>query len=219
MRVGLPQMLYVVVQCTPLLTYLSMFAEILTGVKARMELPIGAQRSSRDAAACKLCEAHMIKQFCDWLANTWLSQQLSGMDWFVPTIQTIHILVVSAAIVMFAMLNFRLLGLTRSGPPLPELAGAFIPWIWRSLLVLLATGILLTITEPARELLNNVFRLKMLLVIVLAILTAVLRSTLSRDPEYWAVSIRRRHLGQSVAILSLILCVGIVSCGRFIAYV
>jgi cbb3-type cytochrome oxidase subunit 1 len=161
----------------------------------------------------------MIKRFCDWLANTSLSQQFSSTDWFVPTIQTIHILAVSAAIVMFAMLNVRLLGITRRDLPLAELAGTFVPWIWHALLVLLATGILLTITEPARELLNNAFRLKMLLILALVILTAVLRSTLLRDPGFWTRSKRRQHLGQSLAIVSLILCVSIVSCGRLIAYV
>jgi len=161
----------------------------------------------------------MIQRFCDWLASTWLSQVFANLGWFVPTVQTIHILAICAVVTLLAMLNFRLLRITRTGPALQNLAGGYIPWIWRSLLVLLISGVLLTITEPARELMNNLFRLKMLLVIVLVILTVILRSTLRKDPDYWTGSARRRSLGDAIAVVSLILCVSIIACGRFIAYV
>jgi len=116
------------------------------------------------------------------------------------------------------ILNLRLLRTVRSGPSLETLTRGYSPWIGRCLIVLLVTGTLLTITEPARELLNNVFRLKMLLVVVLVVLTATLRSTLLRDADFWTRSQRRRLIGRAFALVSLLFCVGIVVCGRFIAY-
>jgi len=160
----------------------------------------------------------MLERFCDWLVRTDLSQLFSSSDWFVPGVQTIHILAISVVVTLLAMLNFRLLRITSSGPTLHSLAIGYIPLVWISLLVLFATGTLLTITEPARELLNNVFRVKMLLVAILIALTATLRLTLRRDPAYWTVSARRRFLGRALALTILILCVGIVAAGRFIAY-
>ena len=161
----------------------------------------------------------MIQTFCDWLAGTSLSQAFANAGWFVPTVQTIHILAIAAVVTMLAMLNFRLLRVTRSGPALHSLAGGYVPWVWRALIVLLISGTLLTITEPTRELMNDSFRLKMLLVLVLVVLTFVLRSTLRKDPEYWTVSPRRRFLGGAIAVISLLLCVSIVAAGRLIAYV
>ena len=161
----------------------------------------------------------MIQRFCDWLAGTWLSQLFANLGWFVPTVQTIHILAIAAVVTMLAMLNFRLLRLTRSGPALHSLAGGYVPWVWRALVVLLITGILLTITEPTRELMNDSFRLKMIMVLVLVVLTLVFRAALRRDPDYWTVSPARRLLGGAIALVSLALCVTIVAAGRLIAYV
>ncbi len=161
----------------------------------------------------------MIQHFCDWLASTWLSQLFANLGWFVPTVQTIHILSIAAVITMLAVMNFRLLSLTRSGPALHSLAGGYVPWVWRFLIVLLVSGILLTITEPVRELMNSSFRLKMLLVIVLVVLTSLFSSPLRKDPQYWSASSGRRVLGRAIALASLILCVSIVAAGRLIAYV
>jgi hypothetical protein len=161
----------------------------------------------------------MMQKFCDWLASTWLSQLFANAGWFVPTVQTIHILAIAAVVTMLGMMNFRMLRITRSGPPLQNLAGGYVPWVWRALVILLVSGILLTITEPTRELMNGSFRLKMLMVVALIVLTSVFSSALRKDPAYWSASPRRRVLGSAIALASLILCVSIVAAGRLIAYV
>jgi hypothetical protein len=160
----------------------------------------------------------MIQQFSDWLAATSLSQLFAGLNWFVPTVQTLHILSIAVVVTTLGMLDFRLLRLTRSGPPLEKMAGNFIPWTWRALGVLLVSGILLIITEPNRELMNDAFRLKMLMVVALVILTFVFQAATTREPGYWSASPARRRLGGMLGIASLVLCVSIVVAGRFIAY-
>ena len=160
----------------------------------------------------------MMQQFSDWLAATSLSQLFAGMNWFVPTVQTLHILSIAVVVTTLGMLDFRLLRLIRSGPPLQTLAGNFIPWTWRALGVLLATGILLIITEPTRELMNDAFRLKMVLVLALVVLTFVFQAANTREPGYWSASPARRRFGAVLGIASLVLCVSIVVAGRLIAY-
>jgi len=160
----------------------------------------------------------MMQQFSDWLAATFLSQLFAGMSWFVPTVQTLHILSIAVVVTTLGMLDFRLLRLIRRGPPLQTLAGNFIPWTWRALGVLLVTGILLIITEPTRELMNDAFRLKMLMVLALVVLTLVFQTANTREPGYWSASPARRRLGAVLGIASLLLCVSIVAAGRLIAY-
>jgi uncharacterized membrane protein SirB2 len=160
----------------------------------------------------------MIQHFSDWLASTWLSQTFANANWFVPTVQTLHILCIAVVVTTLGMLDFRLLRLTRSGPPAETLAAKFVPWVWRSLVVLLITGTLLTITEPNRELMNNAFRLKMLLVVLLIVLTLVVQKASAREPGYWSASVARQRLGKALAVGSLALCVSIVAAGRLIAY-
>ena len=160
----------------------------------------------------------MMQQFSDWLAATSVSQLFAGLSWFVPTVQTLHILSIAVVVTTLGMLDFRLLRLIRSGPPLQTLAGNFIPWTWRALGVLLATGLLLIITEPTRELMNDAFRLKMLMVLALVVLTLVFQTANTREPGYWSASPARRRLGGVLGIASLLLCVSIVAAGRLIAY-
>jgi len=160
----------------------------------------------------------MIQHFSDWLASTWLSQAFANANWFVPTVQTVHILCIGVVVTALGMLDFRLLRLTRSGPPPETMAAKFVPWVWRALVVLLVTGILLTITEPNRELMNGAFRLKMFLVVLLVVLTLVVQKASAREPGYWSASLSRRRLGMALGVGSLVLCVSIVAAGRLIAY-
>ncbi|HTW75238.1 MAG TPA: hypothetical protein VMD56_10015 [Steroidobacteraceae bacterium] len=161
----------------------------------------------------------MMQHLSDWLAATWLSQRFARSNWFVPAVQSVHILAIALVLALLFTLHLRLLGVTRGGPPPPRLAAGYLPWVWRGLGVLLITGVLLTITEPARELLDICFRVKMLLVLTLVALTGVLQAGWRRSPDYWNASRRRRHLGGAIAIGSLLLCVCIVVAGRLIAYV
>jgi uncharacterized membrane protein SirB2 len=156
--------------------------------------------------------------FCDWLAATALSQFFANQGWFVPTVQTLHILSIAVVVITLGMLDFRLLHFTQRGPAPEAMAGKFIPWTWRALVVLLLTGILLIITEPTRELMNNAFRLKMLMVVVLVVLTIAVQRASAREPGYWNASPGRRRLGGALGMASLVLCVAIVAAGRLIAY-
>lgn len=160
-----------------------------------------------------------MQQFADWLAATALSQLFADLSWFVPTVQTLHILSVAVVLISLGMLDLRLLRLARPGPPLELLVRDFVPWIWRALCVLLVTGTLLAITEPSRELMNDAFRFKMLLVVMLAVLTFLFQRTTARSPDYWTASPGRRLLGAVLGAASLLLCVSIVAAGRLIAYV
>ena len=47
----------------------------------------------------------MIQHFSDWLAATSLSQLFAGMNWFVPTVQTLHILSIAVVVTTLGMLT------------------------------------------------------------------------------------------------------------------
>jgi magnesium-transporting ATPase (P-type) len=158
----------------------------------------------------------VIEEFCDWLSMTPLSVAFQSATWFVPLVQTVHIIAIAILLMSIYLIGFRLLGLSRQSPSLAATVLKLQPWIWSALCVLLLTGILLTITEPARELLNWVFRTKMVLVLILASTVAIVQSPLRRDPEYWST---RWLLARCVGALVLIIGAGIITAGRWIAYV
>jgi magnesium-transporting ATPase (P-type) len=161
----------------------------------------------------------VIQEFCDWLSKTNVSVAFQSATWFVPTVQTVHIISIAILLTSVYVMSFRLMGVTRGGQPLAVLIAKSTPWVWITLCVLLGTGILLTITEPARELLNWVFRVKMLLVVALAAILLVVQSRMRRSPEYWTESPARRLAARAIGIAAVIIGAGIVTAGRWIAYV
>jgi hypothetical protein len=161
----------------------------------------------------------VIEQFCDWLSRTNVSVAFQSANWFVPMVQTVHIIAIAILLTSVYVVSFRLIGLTRGTQALATLTAKLTPWIWTALCVLLVTGILLTITEPARELLNWAFRLKMLMVLALAGMLWVVQLRLRHNPEYWTESPARRHAARAIGIVSVIVGAGIVTAGRWIAYV
>jgi hypothetical protein len=153
------------------------------------------------------------------LSKTNVSVAFQSADWFVPTVQTVHIISIAILLTSVYVVSFRLIGVTRGGQPLAVLIARSTPWVWSTLCVLLGTGILLTITEPARELLNWVFRVKMLMVIALAAILLVVQIRMRRSPEYWSASPTRRLAARAIGIAAVIIGAGIVTAGRWIAYV
>jgi hypothetical protein len=94
-----------------------------------------------------------------------------------------------------------------------------LPFIWWPLPVLLATGALLIIAEPARALENPVFIVKMGLLLAAAGITLACQIPLQRDEAFWEVSVARKRAAQLIACASIPLWVAIICAGRWIAYV
>lgn len=154
-----------------------------------------------------------VRDFCDWLGATPLSNWEKNTVWFVPAVQTVHILCVALVISSAMMVNLRLINTIGRDTPASEYVRRFEPWIWWSVLVLFTTGALLTIAEPGRELINNVFRLKMILLIVALIISWFLYRANRRE-----FSLPKR-VQYTLAVTSLCLWVSIIFAGRWIAYV
>ncbi len=160
-----------------------------------------------------------LQVFCNWLQSTAVSQSIQATEWIIPAVQTVHILCVAAVFTSVLMIDLRLLGLRWQDQSLAAVARRFLPFIWWPLPILLATGAILIAAEPARALRNPVFLLKMLLLLAAAGVTLACQMPLRYDPAYWELSTGRRRGAQLIAAASLVLWVGIVFAGRWIAYV
>ncbi len=157
----------------------------------------------------------MIPAFCDWLSSTAVSMVIQNVYWIIPTVQTVHILAIATVMASIVMLDFRLLGVSAHGQTIPDVAHRFLPWVWTAVAVLFTSGSLLIIAEPGRDLLNTVFYLKMSLLACVLVITFGFQVLVRRDGEFWE---HRRAIARITAVVSLSLWVGIVICGRWIAY-
>jgi hypothetical protein len=160
--------------------------------------------------------AAMVQAFCDWLSNTPVSLKIQTVLWIIPAVQTVHILSVSIVMASMAMLDLRLMGLAGKRQPVSRMVDRFVPWVWRVLLILIATGAILIVGEPERELLNWAFRTKMAMVATVSLITLLVQQLSKRDAAFWE---NHRIAAATAGAVSLLLWVAIVTAGRWIAYV
>lgn len=152
------------------------------------------------------------------LAATSFSSWIQNTSWVVPAVQSVHILAIAIVMSSIAMLDLRLAGVIGRHESMQELTKRFYPWIWGALVVLLTTGVVMIMGEPKRELLNWVFWTKMVLILGAILFTAPVR-TMLEDCRYRDLPPGKRATIRTCAILSLVLWVGVVTCGRWIAYI
>lgn len=160
-----------------------------------------------------------IAAFCDWLSATPISLVIQSVSWIIPAVQSIHIMAVTIVVGSVLMVDMKLLGVVGRGTAISDGTRRFLPWVWAALVVLLITGTILTAAEPRRELINNVFRLKMALILVVCAGTGAFQQIVSRNAVAWGEKPSSQWSARFLAIVSLALWVAIIMCGRWIAYV
>ena len=159
-----------------------------------------------------------VQAFCDWLAATPLSLLIQNTAWIIPTVQSIHIMAITVVIGAAAMTNLKMLGVIGRGQPTAAYVGRFLPWIWPTLAVLLATGAILIIAEPGRSLQNQSFIRKMILLVLAMAVTAATQIPVGKDAGFWESTSARKMAGRVLGVLALCMWTGIVFAGRWIAY-
>jgi len=161
---------------------------------------------------------HWLNEFCTWLDATSLSQAIQTAAWVTPTVQTIHILAVAVVVVSALMIDLRLVGVFAANQPLKRVSARFLPLVWWPMLVLLATGAIMIIGEPARALKSPIFQLKMALLVGAIAITGIQQWLIRRDMSWGDLASGSRRVASLVAIPSIALWTGIIFAGRWIAY-
>src|SRR5205085_10485423 len=103
------------------------------------------------------------------------------------------------------MIDLRVLGWAGRDQSLLETVNRFGPWLNTALCILLATGALMVVGEPARELLAFSFWFKMSLVVVGSLIAAVFQMVLRRNEPHWEESLVKRGTTKWLAILTLLI--------------
>jgi hypothetical protein len=160
-----------------------------------------------------------MKQFAFWLSTTSPSVFIQEHNtWAIPTIQSVHIVGIAMVMGSVLMIDLRILGWGWTDQTLRQTASRFGPWLTGSLWLLLATGALMVIAEPVRELVTFSFWLKMALVAVGTLVAATFQRTLRRYEQQWEETLVHRPSIKALAILTFLMWACIIVLGRLIAY-
>lgn len=155
-------------------------------------------------------------EFAERLQSTRLSVTIQSVEWVVPLVQSVHILMIGIVLVAVLMLALRVLGQVRTDQPIEQVWRRFAPWMWTGLGALAATGLVLIVGEPVREATALSFWLKMALIVVAVAVTVTFARSLppARGSALPALTAQNKV----VAVATLLLWLAIIFLGRAIAY-
>jgi hypothetical protein len=160
-----------------------------------------------------------MNDFAEWLSGTRPSVFIQSHEaWMIPLLQSVHIIGIGLVVGSVMMLALRVLGLIGMDQSLRQNQRRFGPWLTGALSVMLATGGLLVIAEPVRELVTFSFWVKMALVATLTVLAIVFQRSVSRRGPLWEESLVTRPSIRLAAVLTFLMLACIILLGRLIAY-
>lgn len=154
----------------------------------------------------------------EWLAGTALSHEIQNLLWIVPAVQTVHLVAVAAVLSSVLMVGLRLLDRAGTFQSVDQTLDRYLPWILGGLCVLLATGAVLVIGEPARTLGNPSFWVKMVLLAIVFASALALRNARRRGPGVWETPSRTGRAMRLMVAFNFVLWCAVAVAGRWIAY-
>jgi hypothetical protein len=160
-----------------------------------------------------------VNNFAEWLSTTAPSVYIQVHEgWMIPVIQSLHIIGIGTAVGSALMITLRLLGWLGTDQSLLATQRRFGPWLIGALYLLLASGGLLIIAEPVRELVTFSFWLKMACVATLTILAVSFQRSIRQHGSEWEQTLVKRQSNRLAAMLTFVLWGCIIVLGRLIAY-
>ena len=160
-----------------------------------------------------------MNDFAVWLSTTLPSVFIQNHEvWMIPVIQSLHIIGIGIAVGSALMMTLRVLGWVGMDQTVLATQCRFGPWLTGALCLLLASGGLLIVAEPVRELVTLSFWLKMVFVAVLTALAAAFQVSVRQNDQQWEQALVRRRSVRLTALLIFLVLGCIILLGRLIAY-
>jgi hypothetical protein len=160
-----------------------------------------------------------LRHFAEWLSTTFPSLFIQNHNsWVIPTIQSIHIIGIGVLMGSVLMVDLRILGWAGMDQTLRQTTSRFAPWVTGALCLQLATGLLMVIGEPVRELVTFSFWLKMFFVVIGTLIAIIFQVSIRKHKQRWEETLLNRRSIKWLAIVTFLIWVCIIILGRLIAY-
>jgi hypothetical protein len=115
--------------------------------------------------------------FFEWAAATSLGQAISTSTWAFAVIESGHLLALAVIGGAVLIVDLRLLGFGLKNQPIAQIARDTQPWLVGSLIMMIATGILLFVSEPMKLYYSTSFAVKMTCLALVIVFTFTVRAS------------------------------------------
>jgi hypothetical protein len=153
-----------------------------------------------------------------WIQNTPWATSLRQADLLFPLIEGSHILALSFSVGLILMLDLRLLGIAFRSEPVSKIMSQVMPWALPGFAVMFVTGLLLFLAQAEKVYTNHYFRVKVLMLLLLGLNAAFYQYKYYPRMGEWDKSEAAPAGPRAVAIVSLVLWMAVIVCGRLTAY-
>lgn len=155
--------------------------------------------------------------FLVYLETSGLATLMRQSQWLYPIVEIVHILGFVMLVGSVAMFDLRLLGFS---PRLPVagLARHLLRWSLGSLLLVVPSGLMMFSAHATEFADNTAFRVKMALLVAAAANAVWFHRTSFRTVAEWNTEAPPPAGSRVAAGVSLVLWIGVICCGRLIAY-
>ncbi|MGH8808851.1 MAG: DUF6644 family protein [Noviherbaspirillum sp.] len=152
-----------------------------------------------------------------WLEATALAQAMRGNLWMYPIVEILHIVGIVMLVGAVAMFDLRVLGFSKNLPV--QAAGRhLLPWSVSGLIFIIPAGLMMFSAHPHDFAGNKVFLLKLSLIGIAALNAALFHVGIYRSVTRWNTGVDAPTVAKAQALLSIVLWIAVICCGRLLAY-
>jgi hypothetical protein len=152
----------------------------------------------------------------EWIKATPIGAFVRNSTWAFPALQSLHFIGMSLLIGVVGVIDLRVLGVARGLPIHP--LHRFLPLAFVGFGINLLTGIMFFCHDPYVYAFNPSFRIKMLLILLAGLNALWFRLGVFLDVDKWGPGIEASRLAKIISALSLLIWIGVITAGRFIAF-
>ena len=141
-----------------------------------------------------------------------LGQAMRQWLWLYPAVETVHILGIALLFGSIAVMDLRLLGVSR-GIPVRVLARHVLPWSAAAFILIVPSGLAMFVAHATEFIASPVFALKICLILAAGVNAAVFHAGAFRGAAGWDVGVAPPAAARAAGALSLALWASVVTCG------
>ena len=152
-----------------------------------------------------------------WLESSGLGEAMRKSAWMYPIVEIVHIVgfvILVGAVIMF---DLRVLGLGGS-LSVTALARHLLRWSWVGLALVVPAGLMMFTAHATEFATNPAFLLKLALLATAAVNVAFFYAVPYRSVDGWNIATNAPGTARAAAALSIAIWIGVITCGRLIAY-
>ena len=149
----------------------------------------------------------------EWCEATAIGQAIRSSAWLFPVIESVHLLGLCLLGGALLVVDLRMLGFGFRRQPIAGIAQDVRPWLRASLVVMVATGTALFLSESVKCYYNQAFWVKITTLPVALLFTLTVRQRVARTG-----ALKTTASTKLTAIVSLVLWFTVAAAGRWIGF-